>query len=378
MEMACSYLLTKEEIDHCEGIKRELCKELKLSSTVRGIPLTRAVCGRVSEWISDSIERHKQKIHQLQSEFGDGSLVVCALSVKHFMEYKFNIAPFDDEYCVNDKNLLYIPISRLRHHGMKSIRTSDQSNEIPVHIILYNVVDDGQCYVYFDFITRLNRNSLLHFLKKRRWSNRFLRRKYPELVDTFSDKNYWILYNAMIAYDFVDVKDIRYNNIQQYVHIWIPRALLDHSNPKIQQILDEVDKNIIKYEKEFEYLLCVYRAIKPPIDPDQWMMSFSAHFAFVIEAIMNLSGVIGIDEYRRLYNTHLNGFSGIRKCSKLIRFFQRVKGRKCSFCERKEIRDGTCIQMFKQCARCKSEVYCSKDCQKRHWNTQHRNYCHWL
>jgi hypothetical protein len=43
----------------------------------------------------------------------------------------------------------------------------------------------------------------------------------------------------------------------------------------------------------------------------------------------------------------------------------------CAFCNKIE----TAQDSFKTCSACKISIYCSKDCQKKHWKIEHKNNC---
>jgi len=92
----------------------------------------------------------------------------------------------------------------------------------------------------------------------------------------------------------------------------------------------------------------------------EWMKNISV---MPDSDLLNFAGCVGASLNRDVLNPFPHSFNSV--------FFDALTEKQCASCQKKELPGSK----FKYCSGCGMVTYCSKACQKKHWQSSHRKMC---
>eukprot|EP01084_Bolivina_argentea_P216007 366896_1 len=377
---------TAEDTNICNTIKLRLCRHFTIPpSSITNGELCSQIFTRLNNLstlyedlgLSSEFDLNKL-VSSLQSKFGLGSFVRFALSPKHLFNGHLNI-PITyklliDKDCIF-RNVAFVPHNILKILGL-TCTSYDEKTQYPYIIIIYDSPQNMVNFVYYESVLFFRIKQFKQFLQKEKWNSNTLRSKLPEFAQYFSSQNM----NQLMQLCQNCVEFDKMTSLRSFTNFWVPQNLALFVDDKKQKQEIEIIVNDVYKQCEDEANKMKYQSIthsKPlqNVPAENILTTVASHFPFIGNALKSIPNIIGMDEFANIARYNLEKDSNFAAATKLYKLTKRIEGRNCSYCNTKEIRSDNINEQFNKCRGCQSAIYCSKKCQKRHWNKTHRLTC---
>eukprot|EP01084_Bolivina_argentea_P000197 366_1 len=301
-------------------------------------------------------------IQTIESRFGSGSIVLMFESVSALQRGQCFIPqwlrPIPSSCLINEsKKIFYAPYNVLDIIGLEKLEERSFGRLCSIQILIYYDHQISNVFRSYHGIC-FYPDELHGLLIEKRLSVSLLRNKYTDFMPLFCEKKKHHVMSALKSFFKLQAGCSLYQLVSCLL---MPKTFTDFIEDKLErECIRELIDNMHKQSKIVEHfnISILYSG-------------FVKETMFEIERIVGSRLLFGffrkLAQYKQMENVK-------REISMVI---QKLNKRICGFCKIKEIHYQTAniTRKYKICAKCKTTFYCSRSCQKKHWNKIHRYDC---
>ena len=335
------------------------------------------------------------KSSRLLDEFGPGSFMCSFKTLKHMISFKFDLSPTIPTQngkfpIIGNGQFKYVP-----YHSNHTKNSEESSKLISIHYMFPGLSSNGK-RAYHSLTMTTRREKALHQLVRFEIFNvRGFLQRYPRLCTFFnhnSNSDKLLKWSFLMEFRWYLSGKLNEATTKETVlrlrDRYFPQHIISQFLPKrhIKRLYTSSFEGVLtdcvidwigSLKKMRKYVWCVdlnavyqLHCLKPVI---QVITSFIIANGHCNKSLM--------DDFinSSLYAKHLRKEMVEQKPGSFYKreneIINRLIGRRCNNCDKKERRDPSNIQYFTKCGGCQKVNYCSRRCQKIDWKYCHRFEC---